>query len=95
MQFTIECSKHGGWTMDIVTLSHLLNEMNLESYNIVSAGKTYKTLADILENDTSKTLDSEASTKITDEGYGKYGSLAKIVEIELKNRGLMFRPKAG
>lgn len=92
---TIECSKHGGWTMDIVTLSHLLNEMNLESYNIVSGGKTYKTLADYFGNDTSKTLDSEASTKITDEGYGKYGSLAKIVEIELKNRGLMFRPKLG
>ena len=35
--------------MDIVTLSHLLNEMNLESYNIVSGGKTYKTLADYLE----------------------------------------------
>ena len=91
---TIECSKHGGWTMDIVTLSHLLNEMNLESYNIVSGGKTYKTLADYFGNDTSKTLDSEASTKITDEGYGKYGSLAKIVEIELKKQGVNVSAKS-
>lgn len=91
---TLECSKHGGWTMDIVTLSHLLNEMNLESYNIVSGGKTYRTLADYFGNDASKTLDSEASTKKTDEVYGKYGSLANIVELELKKQGVNVSAKS-
>lgn len=91
---TLECSEHGGWTMDIVTLSHLLNEMNLEEYKIVNAGKTYKTLADYFGNDAGKTLDSEASTKKTDEVYGKYGSLANIVEIELKKQGVNVSAKS-
>lgn len=83
----IECSKHGEWEMDIVTLHSLLTNMDLGSYE----GVKYKNLEEFFNKNT--TLDSEAiSTDTT--GYGKYGSFARVVEEELAKQGLNVKNKS-
>lgn len=83
----IECSKHGEWEMDIVTLHSLLTNMDLSSYE----GVTYKNLEEFFKKNA--TLDSEAISTDKD-GYGKYGSFAKVVAEELSKQGLNVRNKS-
>ncbi|WP_294148462.1 prepilin-type N-terminal cleavage/methylation domain-containing protein [uncultured Clostridium sp.] len=83
----IECSKHGEWEMDIVTLHSLLTNMDLSSYK----GVAYKNLAEFFKKNT--TLDSEAISTDT-AGYGEYGSFAKVVAEELSKQGLNVKNKS-
>lgn len=84
----IECSKHGEWEMDIVTLHSLLTNMDLNSYQ----GVKHKNLAEFFANNT--TLDSEAISTDTNNGYGEYGSFAKVVAEELSKQGLNIKNKS-
>lgn len=82
----IECSKHGEWEMDIVTLHSLLTNMDLGSY-----GATHKKLSDFFVNN--DTLDSEAIATDPD-AYKGYGSFAKVVAEELSKQGLNIKNKS-
>lgn len=82
----IECSKHGEWEMDIVTLHSLLTNMDLSSY-----GATYKKLSDFFEKN--ETLDSEAIATDSN-AYKGYGSFARVVAEELSKQGLNIKNKS-
>lgn len=84
----IECSKHGEWELDIVTLHNLLDNMNLSSYE----GVVYKNLTQFFQKNS--TLDSEAVSTDSSSQYGKYGSFAGVVAEELSKQGMNVKNKS-
>lgn len=86
---TMECSKHGGWELDIITLKRALEKLDFSS-------PTYGTLPyknlDAYFNETDRIqINSEA---VSTGGYGEIDSFAKAIERQLGEQGINIKNKS-
>lgn len=87
---TMECSKHGAWQLDIVTLKKALDRLDFsdQAYN----GVPYKNLDEYFNESDRIAINSEADS--VGGGYGGFASFAKAIEQQLSEQGINIKNKS-